>query len=108
MSKEIFLVAGNLSNCLSAREWREIGTSPTVVNRFDQSVRIHFTNILPKFEFVNHKFTEKHTHFITNGIRDLLKSGAIERCVDKPHHLSLIGVVPKRNNKFCLIHEGGE
>ena len=96
MLKVKLFVSGNLSNCFG--ECREIGASPTVVNWLDQGVRIPFNKIPPKFELVNHKFIEEH-----NEIRDLLKSGAIARCINKPHCFSSIGVVPKQNNKFSLL-----
>ncbi len=92
--------------CLHIEAWRQIGTSPVVLNWIKQGVNIPLHNIPEPFDIPNPAFNEKESAFIDSEIYDLLTDGVIQQCVynEQPKYVSPIGCVPKKNGKLRLIH----
>lgn len=96
-------VAGNLQHKLT--EWENIGASTTVLCWLREGVHIPFTSTPNSFILPNHKLSNEHKKFVTTEIQNLLRSGAIEHCINRPKCISPLGVVPKHNRQFRLIHD---
>ena len=90
-----------LSNCLHA--WKDIGAPDTVLEWLQDGVKLPFSAEPAPFELPNRQLSTKHSQFVDGEITKLLLQGVIERVPEKPHCVSPIGVVPKRNGKLRLI-----
>ena len=69
-------------------------------------IHIPFKEIPESFNFENNRqFNRDEYHFLQCEINDLLSKGLIEACDSKPYGVSPISCVPKKGNKFRLVHD---
>ena len=66
-------------------EWDRLLLSDTVRDWLVHRVPIPFNSAPASFELTNHKLSRKHAVFIDQEIKELLRSGAIEKCRYKPY-----------------------
>jgi hypothetical protein len=93
--------AGSIREGLSA--WRAIGASETVLEWIIIGVIIPFRTEPEIFHFRNRHFTAREALFVDKEISELLKSGAIVHCDNKPCGVSSLNVVPKRGESIDLL-----
>ena len=87
------------------KKWSDIGTSRTVKNWIRNGVPVIFEKVPEPFFHNNHVLSEEQSLFVDKEIAALLLLGAIEQLDYQPHCVSALGVVPKKHNKFRLIHD---
>ena len=92
--------AGTLNNKFES--WTKIGASQTVLDWIKYGVHIPFSRVPNSFE-LNNSVADKYTSFIDSEINNLLLIGAISEVSEKPHCVSPINCVPKKNGKLRLI-----
>ena len=85
--------------------WNDIGTSRTVQNWIRNGVPVIFDTVPEPFYHDNHALSKEQSLFVDKEIAALLLLGAIEQLDYQPHCVSALGVVPKKHNKFRLIHD---
>ena len=86
------------------QKWNDIGTSRTVQNWIRNGVSVIFDTGPEPFYHDNHALSKEQSLFVDKEIAALLLLGAIEQLDYQPHCVSALGVVPKKHNKFRLIH----
>ncbi len=84
-------------------EWEEIGAPKTVLSWIKDGVRIPFREKPVSFEYDNKSLSKQQVDFIDSELHNLLSIGAISKSDSKPHCVSPISCVPKKNGKFRLI-----
>ena len=85
--------------------WRKIA-SPKVQDWIESGVLLPFCGSTPSSFHIQNKYLPPPSRdFIKQEIKDLLRAGVIETTQLKPHCISPIHCVPKRNGKFRLIHD---
>ena len=95
---------GALSRCW--REWEKIGTPPHVKTWIQEGVYIPFNSTPEACYFKNPKMSPDEASFIDSKINELLDKSYISEVLEKPHCVSPLKCVPKKNSndKFRLIH----
>ena len=94
--------SGNISSCLAA--WRSIGASSTVCDWVENGVPVPLSHEPTPFVCHNRKFSAEECKWINSEIKQLLNSGAIDKCSFVPEFVSRINVVPKKeHNQYRLI-----
>ena len=89
---------------LNAEAYAQIGANQTVLNWIKSGVPLIFDQKPPEqFEIKNQKFNDRHHKFIKTEIQDLCASGCVKLCKEKPHCVSPIKCIPKKNKKLRLI-----
>ena len=86
--------------------WRNIGASDTVLKWIKDGIDIPFHTAPENFCLKNQVVSPSHHNFINEEIQRLLNQGAIIKCnneAERPHCVSPINCVPKRNNKLRLV-----
>jgi hypothetical protein len=94
-------ISQRLRRCLPA--WKRIGAGETIIDWITKGVPLTFKSTPNKTFSPNPVFSRQHKQFIAQEIQHLLGIGAIEVCRNKPHIVSSLKVVPKKNGKFRLI-----
>ena len=96
-----------MGNCSQAEHykfhssWTNIAAPLSVIEWITSGVRLHFTKEPKGFVLPNHLLSANQEAFVTQEINDLLKSGAIEECLEQPLCVSPIGsACQKRTASF--------
>ena len=85
-------------------KWNEIGASKTVINWIENGVLLPFTKLPEPSELPNRKFNARQAAFLDNELKNLVNSGIIKKCYEKPIVVSPLNVVPKKGkNQWRLI-----
>jgi len=85
-------------------KWIEIGASKTVINWIQNGVRLPFTKLPECSELPNRKFNAQQAAFLDSELKNLVNSGVIKKCSEKPIVVSPLNVVPKKGkNQWRLI-----
>lgn len=90
-----------LSNKISA--WRDIGAPETVLRWISDGVELPFSAEPEPFEISNRPLSFEYKQFVDSEISKLVLSGVIEHVQQRPHCVSPLGVIPKKNGKLRLI-----
>lgn len=84
--------------------WRDLdNVSDVILQYVEHGVPLPLYKTPTPFEIDNYAMPDTHRHFITSEIEDLLGSGAIEKCSERPTCVSAIKCVPPGKAKFRLI-----
>lgn len=83
--------------------WVEIGTNNTVLSWIKEGVTLPFVHEPQPFILQNPELSKREVEFIDSEIKELLNSGAICACKDRPLCVSPVSCVPKKNKSFRLI-----
>ena len=97
-------VHGRLLHCIAF--WENIGASDFVLRiiRYGYFFVFCLPPPPPQFRACNLKSSNDHSSFVSDQIRMLLRSGAVDMVEENATHvISVLGVVPKGNGKLRLI-----
>ena len=83
--------------------WQDSNAS--IKDWLQYGVKIPFQEIPPPCQFSNRQFSKEETAFISQELHDLLQSGCIVLCDEKPRCVSPLGCVPKKGNKLRIVHD---
>ena len=93
--------AASLSQNIS--EWEKIGTVKEVLCWIKEGVKLPFSTEPESCRLQNRNLSKQQSDFVSQEIKKLLCTGAIERCSSKPRCVSPIGCVPKKGGKLRMI-----
>lgn len=82
--------------------WFKLDLSDQIIDWLS-GVKFPINDNIPKFELNNEKYSIQQYDFLDAEINNLLLLGRIEKAQDKPHCISPIKCVPKKNKTFRLI-----
>ena len=94
------MAIGNIKSCV--HEWANIGAPKCVTEWLSHGVPLPFVEQPVPIKFNNKHFNEAERNFLCNEINDLLNEGIIQYC-EKPHCITPISVVPKKDKSYRLI-----
>ncbi len=88
--------------------WKEITTSSLVLSWVSEGFPLRWASKPPAPRSMpNHPSALQHKEFVTNAVKELLRSKVISVALHKPVVVSPLGVVPKKGEaKYRLIFDG--
>ena len=95
------MVGGSLSNHVN--NWREITDNVTVLEWLEKGVPLDFISEPNNFQNINNIFSPKEDVFLKQEIQRLEEAKCIKKVSYKPHCISRIGTVPKKDGSLRLI-----
>ena len=89
------MIGGNIHNYLE--EWEKITRIKTILNWIKEGVPLEFDSIPESYDQKNNILKRKEIEFLDSEIKKLVENGCISKCNVKPHCVSRIGTVPKKD-----------
>ena len=83
--------------------WRNIAATQTVLDWIEHSIKIPFKQVPKPAELKNFVRSDAQEKIVDEELQELVTSGAIRRCQEKPECILPISCAPKKNGKFRLV-----
>ena len=89
----------NMQSLSNLDKWKEIGASKTVIDWIENGVLLPFSQLPEPTDLPNKKLSANQAAFLDSELRNLVKTGVIKKCYEKPTCVSPLNALPKKRQK---------